>query len=153
MLPGGADKLIQQETGFSDAQVTQIRSLGTILWNAGFPVLDDLHNFSYDWKVPDSVARDDGKLQRWRTALYINALTHLQPGVTMMIMHCSDAGAHFARISDSGPLRRGDMLAMLDPAFAKAIRDQGITLTTWRELMRRRAQNDHPQVARSQNAH
>src|SRR5580658_1338295 len=143
MLPGGADKLIQQQSGFSNAQVAQIRTLGTILWNAGLPVLDDLHNFSYDWKVPDSVAHDDGKLQGWRTALYINALTHLQPGVTMMIMHCSDAGPHFAHISDSGPLRRGDMLAMLDPAIKKALKDQGIILTTWRELMRRRSQNVH----------
>ncbi len=149
MLPGGADKLIQQETGFSDAQVMQIRALGTILWNAGLPVLDDLHNFSYDWKVPDSLSTtnptpsSDNRLEKWRTAKYIDALSTLQPGVTMMIMHCSDAGAHFARISDSGPLRRGDMLAMLDPAFARAIRDQGITLTTWRELMRRRAQNAH----------
>jgi hypothetical protein len=143
MLPGGADKLIQQQTGFSDAQVAQIRILGTILWNAGLPVLDDLHNFSYDWKVPDSVAHDDRKLQHWRTALYIDALHNLQPGVTMMIMHCSAAGPHFAYISDSGPLRRGDMLAMLDPAFKKALKDQGIILTTWRELMRRRSQNVH----------
>jgi hypothetical protein len=104
-------KLIRQQTGFSDSQVAQIRSLGTLPWNAGLPVLDALHN--------------------------------LQPGVTMMIMHCSDAGAHFAHISDSGPLRRGDMLAMLDPAFKKALKDQGIILTTWRELMRRRSQNVH----------
>jgi hypothetical protein len=144
MLPGGADKLIQQQTGFSDAQVGQIRALGATLWNAGLPVLDDLHNFSYDWKVPDSLAtsnptpESDKKLEKWRTALYIDALTRLQPGVTMMIMHCSDAGAHFAHISDSGPLRRGDLLAMLDPAFKKALKDQGIILTTWRELMKRR---------------
>jgi chitin disaccharide deacetylase len=146
MLPGGADKLIQQQTGFSDAQVSQIRALGATLWNAGLPVLDDLHNFSYDWKVPDSLAtsnptpESDRKLEKWRTAKYIDALHTLQPGVTMMIMHCSDAGAHFAAISDSGPLRRSDMLAMLDPAFKKALKDQGITLTTWRELMRRRSQ-------------
>jgi chitin disaccharide deacetylase len=143
MLPGGTDKLIQQQTGFSDAQVAQIRALGATLWNAGLPVLDDLHNFSYDWKVPDSVAHDDSKLQRWRTAKYIDALHTLQPGVTMMIMHCTDAGAHFAAISDSGPLRRGDMLAMLDPIFKKALKDQGIILTTWRELMRRRSQTPH----------
>jgi predicted glycoside hydrolase/deacetylase ChbG (UPF0249 family) len=143
MLPGGADKLIQQQTRFSDAQVAQIRALGTIVWNAGLPVLDDLHNFSYDWKVPDSVAHDDLKLQHWRTALYIDALHHLQPGVTMMIMHCSDAATHFAHISDSGPLRRGDMLVMLDPAFKKALSNQGIILTTWRELMRRRSQIAH----------
>jgi hypothetical protein len=61
----------------------------------------------------------------------------------MMIMHCSNAAQHFAAISDSGPLRRADMLAMLDPAFKKAIKDQGIILTTWRELMRRRTQNLH----------
>jgi hypothetical protein len=30
------------------------------------------------------------------------------------------------------------MLAMLSPAFKKALQDQGIILTTWRELMRRR---------------
>jgi hypothetical protein len=143
MLPGGADKLIQQQTGFSDAQVAHIRALGATLWNAGLPVLDDLHNFSYDWKVPDSVANDDSKLQRWRTSKYIDALTRLQPGVTMMIMHCSDAGTHFAAISDSGPLRRGDMLAMLDPTFKKALKDQNIILTTWRELMRRRSQTPH----------
>jgi hypothetical protein len=159
MLPGGADKLIQQQTGFSGAQVAQVRALGVLLWNAGLPVLDDLHNFSYDWKVPDSLSTtdptpaSDKRLEKWRTDKYIDALTRLQPGVTMMIMHCSDAAEHFAHISDSGPLRRGDMLAMLDPAFAKAIRDQGIILTTWRELMRRRAQYGRPQIARSRNVH
>jgi hypothetical protein len=144
MLPGGADRLIQEQTKAPDAQIVQMRALGKMLWDAGLPVLDDLHNFSYDWKVPDSVApkgnaNDDRKLQRWRTALYIDALTRLQPGVTMMIMHCSDAGEHFTHISDSGPLRRADMLAMLDPAFKKALKDQHIILTTWRELMKRRS--------------
>jgi hypothetical protein len=149
MLPGGADKLIQQETGFSNTQVQQIRALGTTLWNAGLPVLDDLHNFSYGWTVPDSLATEnptaqsDKKLEKWRTAKYIDALHTLQPGVTMMIMHCSDAGAHFAHISNSGPLRRSDMLAMMDPEFKKAMKDEGIILTTWRELMRRRSQIPH----------
>ena len=138
MLPGGHDKLIQKESNLPDAALTNFRALGKTLWTAGLPVLDDLHNFSYDWKVPDSLAHDDKKLTRWRTALYIGALKILQPGVTMMIMHCSDAGDHFTHISDSGPLRRGDMLAMMDPAFKKALQDEGIILTTWRELMQRR---------------
>lgn len=144
MLPGGEDKLIQQQTGFPDAVIHQMQALGDTLWNAGLPVLDDLHNFSYDWKVPDSLATtnptaaSDRRLQKWRTAKYIETLKTLRPGVTMMIMHCSNAGAHFAHISDSGPLRRADMLAMLDPAFREALRSQGIVLTTWRELMKRR---------------
>jgi len=154
MLPGGSDRLIQEQTRFSDQQIDQLRAIGTTLWNAGLPVLDDLHNFSYDWKIPDSISSpstaagttrstlatpaNDKKLQQYRTAQYIDALNKLQPGVTMMIMHCTDASPTFAHISDSGPLRRGDMLAMLSPAFKKALQDQGIILTTWRELMRRR---------------
>jgi hypothetical protein len=138
MLPGGEDRLIQEQMKAPDALVVQLRKLGKMAWDAGLPVLDDLHNFSYDWKVPDSVAHDDRRLQRYRVAEYIEALRRLQPGVTMMIMHCSDAGEHFAHISDSGPVRRGDMLAMLDPAFRKALQDQHIILTTWREMMRRR---------------
>jgi predicted glycoside hydrolase/deacetylase ChbG (UPF0249 family) len=152
MLPGGADRLIQEQLKAPDAQIAQMRALGKMLWDAGLPVLDDLHNFSYDWKVPDSLATSsptpetDKKLQAWRTAKYIDALKQLQPGVTMMIMHCSEAGAHFAHISDSGPLRRGDMLAMRSPEFKKALQDQNIIVTTWRELMKRRnspVQNPH----------
>ncbi|HTI08988.1 MAG TPA: polysaccharide deacetylase family protein, partial [Puia sp.] len=138
MLPGGADKLIQEQTGLTDQAIGQMRLLGKTLWDAGLPVLDDLHNFSYDWKVPDSVASDDNKLRRYRSGEYIDALKLLQPGVTMMIMHCTDATPAFANISDSGPLRRGDMLAMMNPAFKAALKDQHIILTTWRELMQRR---------------
>lgn len=138
MLPGGADKLIREQSGLSDQQIEQIRALGKMLWDGGLPVLDDLHNFSYGWEMPDSVIADDKKLEQYRTAKYIDALRSLQPGVTMMIMHCTNASPAFSHISDSGPLRRGDMLAMLNPAFKKALKDQGIILTTWRELMSRR---------------
>jgi hypothetical protein len=138
MLPGGADRLIIQQGSVSEQQAAGIRELGKLLWNAGLPVLDDLHNFSYDWKVPTDIAGNDQKLDQWRTDKYIDALDILQPGVTMMIMHCTNASPAFVRISDSGPLRRGDMLAMLNPAFKKALHDKGIILTTWRELMQRR---------------
>lgn len=56
----------------------------------------------------------------------------------MMIMHCTATTEVFSHISDSGPVRRGDMLAMMDPALKKAIQDEGIILTTWREVMARR---------------
>ncbi len=138
MLPGGADKLIIQQGSLTVQQAPGIRALGKQLWDAGLPVLDDLHNFSYDWKVPPNTAGNDAKLDEWRTDKYIDALDILQPGVTMMIMHCTNASAAFGHISDSGPLRRGDMLAMLNPAFKKALHDKGIILTTWRELMQRR---------------
>ncbi len=138
MLPGGKDIVIKSETNAPDAQIQQMQAAGKMLWNAGLPVLDDLHNQSYDWKIPDSVKTDDTKLQRYKTAKYIAALKELQPGVTMMIMHCTATSSIFAHISDSGPVRRGDMLTMINPAFKKALEDEHIILTTWRELMQRR---------------
>jgi len=138
MLPGGADVLIQAQEHFPDATVVQIRQLGKLLWNAGLPVLDDLHNTSYDWKIPADIAQDDRKLNEYKTAKYIEALKTLRPGVTMMIMHCTDTDPSFKHISDSGPTRKGDLLAMMNPAFKKALADQGIILTTWRELKQRR---------------
>jgi hypothetical protein len=138
MLPGGKDQLIQDQMHFPDAVIGQMRLLGKQLWDAGLPVLDDLHNYSYDWVIPADIASDDKKLDEYKTAKYIEALKTLQPGVTMMIMHCTDPEPDFKYISDSGPTRKGDLLAMLNPSFKKALIDQGIILTTWRELKQRR---------------
>ena len=84
------------------------------------------------------MVNNDKTMQAFKTNLYIKALKELKPGVTMMIMHCTNPSPVFKEISGSGPTRKGDMLAMLDPAFKKALQDQGIILTTWRELKQRR---------------
>jgi len=102
------------------------------------PVLDDLHNFSYDWKIPDTIANDDKKLQAFKTAKYIEAIKLLLPGITMMIMHCTKTTEVFPYISSSGAVRKGDLLAMTDPAFKAALKKEGIIVTTWRELTQRR---------------
>jgi predicted glycoside hydrolase/deacetylase ChbG (UPF0249 family) len=138
MLPGGHDSLIKVQQAAPEAQIEQFRQLGRMLWSAGLPVLDDLHNFTYGWPVPTGIQDDDKKLQQYRTQLYIKALQTLQPGVTMMIMHCTATTPVFRHISDSGPLRHGDLLVMLDPEFRQALEKEGIILTTWRELMQRR---------------
>lgn len=138
MLPGGKDLLIQAQMHFPDAVILEMQQLGKMLWNAGLPVLDDLHNSSYEWVIPADVAADDQKLDAFKTAKYIDALKTLKPGLTMMIMHCTDPGPSFKYISDSGPTRHGDLLAMMNPAFRQALTDQGIILTTWREVKRRR---------------
>lgn len=139
MIPAGHSMLIKKQMNLPEAQLQQMRAIGKILWNAGLPVLDDLHNESYDWKIPADIAGDDKKLQAFKTAKYIEAIKALQPGVTMMIMHCTATTEVFRHISDSGPVRRGDMLAMMDPALKKALQSEGITLTTWRGLKERRA--------------
>ncbi len=138
MLPGGHDALIQKQTQASDERVNQLRAIGKRLWSSGLPVLDDLHNESYDWKIDSSIKNDDKKIQAFKTNKYIDAIKSLKPGVTMMIMHCTATTAVFSQISDSGPLRKGDLLAMLDPLLKNSLQQQGIILTTWKELKERR---------------
>ncbi|MDQ6762669.1 MAG: polysaccharide deacetylase family protein [Bacteroidota bacterium] len=140
MLPGGNDFLIQQQMNAPDELINQLRTVGKLLWAAGLPVLDDLHNFSYDWKAPANMKAGDRKVEDYKTQKYIDALKQLKPGITMMIMHCTAPSETFQYITDSGPLRQADLLAMLNPAFKKALKDEGIILTTWRELKQRRMQ-------------
>ena len=139
MMPGGHNALIAVQMKMPQEQLYQLRGVGTVLWNAGLPVLDDLHNETYDWKVPDDVKNDDKKLQAWKTQRYVEAIKTFKPGITMMIMHCTATTEVFSHISDSGPVRRGDLLVMQDPVFKKALEDEHIILTTWRELMERRS--------------
>lgn len=138
MFPAGHATVIKSQSQLPDAQIKQIQSLGKLLWTAGLPVLDDLHNTSYGWSLAKGVVPTDDKLRALKTANYIDALKSLKPGLTMVIMHCTAPSAIFEKISDSGPSRKGDMLAMLDPALRKAIKDQNIILTTWREVGERR---------------
>lgn len=138
MFPGGHDKNIQQEMSLAAAQVEQFQQVGKRIWDAGLPVLDDLHNSSYDWKIPAEMPKDDEHLCKWRVALYEKTLLQLKPGVTMVIMHCTDPTEVFEKITDSGDKRKADMLAMLDPGFKIFLKDNGFVLTTWRELMQRR---------------
>ncbi|HLK30004.1 MAG TPA: polysaccharide deacetylase family protein [Puia sp.] len=138
MLPGGHDALVQHDMHLPDMLIQQMRTTGKMVWNAGLPVLDDLQNTSYDWKIPDDIKNDDKKLQQFKTAKYIEAVKSLKPGVTMMIMHCTATTEVFPHISASGAVRRGDMLAMMDPVFKKALESEKIILTTWRELKERR---------------
>lgn len=139
MLPAGHNTLIAAQMGANDARLRMVRGVGKMLWNAGFPVLDDLHNESYGWKLPASKGQDAKTIQREKTAYYIAALGSVKPGLTMMIMHCTAPTEVFPFISDSGITRHGDLLAMLDPALRKYIQIEGIILTTWRELMERRS--------------
>jgi hypothetical protein len=138
MLPGGHNILIQKQQKADDGRINQLRKLGRTLWSAGLPVLDDLHNESYGWKIDSSIQNDDKKLQAFKTKKYVEAIKSLIPGVTMMIMHCTATSSVFPYISDSGPLRKADLLAMLDPLLRKTLLQEGIIMTTWRELQERR---------------
>jgi hypothetical protein len=96
------------------------------VWQAGLPVIDDLHTASYDWKEGAKSAR------------FIGLLRNLKPGVTMVIVHCSRPTEEFPLITGSSNLRFEDLKAMIDPEIRKTVQKEGIILTTWRELKERR---------------
>nr|WP_184175128.1 polysaccharide deacetylase family protein [Rhabdobacter roseus] len=138
MFPGGHNTAIQVDEKMSPEMLDMTRKIGQQLWASGLPVLDDLHNASYGWKGPTKKNYSKKDLQRYKTELYIEGLKNLKPGLTMVIMHCTQPTEVFPHISDSGPTREGDLLAMIDPELRKYIEKEGIILTTWREALERR---------------
>ena len=138
MMPGGHNtELIASDPGLASRH-GETTEIGRILWRAGLPVLDDLHNKSYGWKIPPAAMKSDNGLREYAGQQYIKALDECKRGLTMMIMHCTQPTEVFAAISDSGPVRKADLLGMTDPAVRKHIKEKGIIITTWREVMQRR---------------
>ncbi|WP_372637425.1 polysaccharide deacetylase family protein [Fodinibius sp.] len=112
--------------------------MGQNIWSMGLPVLDDLHNVSYGWEYPGDDNPTDEQLQQFYTEKYIETMDELEPGLTMVIMHCTDPSEIFGDISTSGLRRKGDLLAMTDPALKQYLEEENIILATWREVMERR---------------
>ena len=138
MFPGGHNTMIGAQRGITSEMREQMRTIGKKVWGAGLPVLDDLHNVSYDFEYPGEEGVSDREIQKIATARYIETIRELKPGLSMVIMHCTDPSAIFPHIASSGRVRKADMLAMMDPEFRKFLMDEKIILTTWRELKERR---------------
>ncbi|MBM4204846.1 MAG: ChbG/HpnK family deacetylase [Gammaproteobacteria bacterium] len=144
MFPGGhatalrAQLTQEARTGVAEGRIAKAQAMAETVWALGLPVLDDLHNTSYGWTTPADATAPDSELVARKVQRYTDALRSLQPGVTMVIMHSTDSDRNFSFISESGPTRRGDMLAMLDAGLRDVIQSEGIVLTTWRELGERR---------------
>lgn len=96
------------------------------IWNGGLPVLDDLHTGSYGWKPAD------------KTTLLLDLLSKLKPGVTEILFHASRPTEDFPLITGSSASRHADLSALTDPRVKEYIQTQGIQLTSWKELMKRR---------------
>lgn len=96
------------------------------IWQAGLPVLDDLHTGSGSWP-PEK-----------KTPLLVELLRSLNPGVTEILFHASLPTEDFPVITASSNSRLGDLRALTSPEVAAVIKEKGIVLTTWRELMQRR---------------
>ena len=138
MFPGGHNTMIGKQRDVTPDMKAQLRATGKMIWDAGLPVLDDLHNVSYNFDYPEAKNLSDAELQKIATAQYIKTIKELKAGLSMVIMHCTAPSEIFSYIGSSGRVRKADMLAMMDPAFKKFLNDEKIILTTWRELEERR---------------
>ena len=138
MFPGGHNTMIGRDRDVTPEMQAQLKATGKMIWDAGLPVLDDLHNVSYDFEYPAGPDISDIQLQKIATTRYIETIGALKPGVTMVIMHCTAPSEVFRYIANSGRVRKADMLAMMDPALKKFLENEKIILTTWRELKQRR---------------
>ncbi|MCE7057639.1 polysaccharide deacetylase family protein [Algoriphagus sp. AGSA1] len=156
MFPGGNNKLITES--FQQAMIKQLKkegnyqegmdlptpavlreaqAMGEKIWSSGFPVLDDLHKDSGDWR-PDKVSFTQRELTQHKIMKFKETLEQLEPGLAMIIVHCSENTENFQRFSGSGASRQADLEAMLSPELKAYVEEEKIILTTWKEVMERR---------------
>lgn len=139
LFPGGHASLIMVANNIPAAMQQMIRQAGDQLWKAGLPVLDDIDQSSYGWNLPAGTQPTDENLRANKTQKFKELFSRVKPGLTYLIVHCTARTPTFDQISTSGPSRQGDMLTMMDPALRAFVEKEGIIVTTWRELMERRA--------------
>jgi predicted glycoside hydrolase/deacetylase ChbG (UPF0249 family) len=115
----------------ADAEVGTFKplliALGERVWQAGLPVIDDLVT------QPTNANDYEGRKQQ-----LLKLLADMQPGITQIIVHCTAPTEVFAHISGSGKAREAELRLMLDPDIRSFLKEEGIVLTTWRELKARR---------------
>lgn len=104
-----------------------IRKAAAMVWAGGLPVLDYLQTSTADTSDPALM-----------TKTLIEHLRKLEPGVTQIILHGTRQGCNFGAISSSGGKREAELEMVLSDEVKKVIADEGIIMTTYRELMDRR---------------
>lgn len=106
--------------------VDLLKQLVPKIWNAGLPVLDDLHTGTYGWPPAEKTAR------------LVELLKSLKPGVTEILFHASIPTDDFPRVTGSSASRHADARALMSEEVKRVIEERGIVRTTWSELMARR---------------
>ena len=123
MVPGGHAQYLAQN---APDLVGGVKELGEKVWALGLPVLDDLHT-GFGCEKPED-----------KKAQVIAFLHDMKPGLTQFIVHCTRPSDTFKKIAGSGPMRLAELEALTSPEVKKAVADEKIILTTWRELKQRR---------------
>ncbi len=127
MMPAGHMTHVRREQEDAmDLFEPHIGEIAERIWDAGLPLIDDIHTDNYGWD-PDGVVEGFSEMLR-----------ELEPGITVVIVHASASTPAFREYGDRRGIREADLEAMIDPRLAEVITEEGIELTTWRELHERR---------------
>lgn len=124
LMPGGHGTHAAKE---APGMGTMMKMMGRVVWEAGLPVIDDLHGRSYDWTTGEENIEGFTRLLR-----------ELEPGITEVIVHCATGSDIFPKITDSYPQREGNRIGLTSDEVKRVIEEEGIILTDWKELMARR---------------
>ncbi len=123
LIAGGHGTIVSEE---DTAAYEQLRPYAEKLWQAGLPVFDDIDTRSYSWKNLD------------KTAEYVDMIRTLKPGITWFNCHPTMPTEEGKAITSNRETIFGDYNALVDPAVMKAIEEEGVILTTFREMKQRR---------------
>jgi chitin disaccharide deacetylase len=96
------------------------------VWDAGLPVLDDMHTASYNWKKDEKLAE------------YSDAIRNLKPGLTEFVVHPTKQSEEMDYITGNRVLLYGDHKTLTDKRLLDVIKEEGVILTSWTEVMKRR---------------
>lgn len=124
LIAGGHLSIARKEEG--EALAEALKHVVPLVWNAGLPVLDDIDTRSYSWDGLD------------KTDEFIQAVRDLKPGVTWLNVHPTMPTEEGKAITANREKLFGDYFALIDPRLKAAIEEEGVILTTWRELKERR---------------
>ncbi|MCL4691229.1 MAG: polysaccharide deacetylase family protein [Candidatus Hydrogenedentes bacterium] len=111
------------------AEAANLAQAVQLAWDGGLPVLDHLMTSTADTSDPDEMI--DALIQNLRD---------LKPGITQIILHGTRPGQNFGAISSSGGKREAELEMVLSDRVKQVIEEEGIVLTTYKELMARRQQ-------------
>ncbi|MCC6486701.1 MAG: polysaccharide deacetylase family protein [Candidatus Hydrogenedentes bacterium] len=123
LVAGGHGTVVKKEDA---SAYEQLKPYVEKIWAAGLPVFDDIDTSSYSWRSRDKKAE------------YIAMIKALKPGVTWFNCHPTNPTEESEVITNNRELLFGDYLTLIDPEIKKVIEEEGIILTTFRELKQRR---------------
>jgi chitin disaccharide deacetylase len=92
--------------------------------------------------IPDTVLIADERVltEQWKQ-FYLDAIKNLKPGLTELIVHLGYDDAELRAVTVNHPAygaawRQRDFDVLGSPEFKQALKDNGVTLVTWREIGR-----------------